>query len=135
MPYAIVGHTADVRMRVTGTSREKLFEDALAGMMVFLDPKKAPSLTQSSRAIELYAQDAAALLVDFLSEALTLAHIHREWYPRVRFYELSDTALRAELAGIPIDAFGEDIKAVTYHEAKIQKNEKGEFETTIVFDI
>lgn len=46
MPYAIVGHTADVRMRVTGTSREKLFEDALAGMMVFLDHKKAPCASQ-----------------------------------------------------------------------------------------
>ena len=34
-----------------------------------------------------------------------------------------------------VDAFDEDIKAVTYHEANIEENEEGVLQTTIIFDI
>ena len=35
----------------------------------------------------------------------------------------------------PIETFDEDVKAVTYHEAQVKKNEKNNYEVTIIFDI
>jgi SHS2 domain-containing protein len=135
MSYKILEHTADVRLRATGRNQTELFVDALAGMMAILKPREKTPAMVSSRVIETQASDATNLLVDFLSGVLTLAQIHREGYPRVEFHELSDTTLRAELTGMPVEEFGKDIKAVTYHEAEIHKNERGELETIIVFDI
>jgi len=87
------------------------------------------------RTVTVYASDRTALLVDFLNEALSLAQIHKEVYLSVAFSTFSEIALEATLKGAKVDEFNEDIKAVTYHEADVRQNEKGEWETTLIFDI
>ena len=79
--------------------------------------------------------DITALLVDFLGELVRLASTYKEAYSRIIFDELSSSSLRATLVGEKISEFGDDIKAVTYHEANIVKNAQGRWETDIVFDI
>jgi len=135
MPYRFLEHTADVRLEVKGKDLKGLFSDAVAGMMAFLRPRVGREVTGVKRLISLNSPDATALLVDFLGEVLRLSQTNKEAYHKAVFHKLSLTSLEAELFGVPVEAFRDDIKAVTYHEAKIAKNEKGELQTLIVFDI
>ena len=62
-------------------------------------------------------------------------HVNEEIYNEVKFLEFSETKLKAKIYGQKVDEFDEDIKAVTYHEVEIIKNDKGGFEAVIVLDI
>lgn len=135
MPYSFLEHTADMRMNVTGKTLEHLFRDALLGMVALMSPSKQKEAQKVRRTIILEAQDATALLVDFLSEALMLMHTEREAYTGAQFHLISEHSLEVELVGYVIESFGEDIKAVTYHEANVKKNSEGAWLTTIIFDI
>jgi SHS2 domain-containing protein len=135
MPYEILPHTADLRLKIWGKTVQEVFESALAGLTA-VQKKDIPLPSQyTEREIALQAQDVTALLVDFLNEALALSAIHKEVYPSAIFTDLTQTHMRARLQGAPTSDLDEDIKAVTYHEANLIKNEKGEWETTLVFDI
>jgi SHS2 domain-containing protein len=135
MPYEIVAHTADLRLKVRGRNLEELFRDALLGMMSVLKEDKEKLISNVQHDLSLEAADSTALLVDFLNAALSRAQIHKEVYTDVVFRHLTAYALEAELIGAKVSEFDEDIKAVTYHEAGVRRNEQGELETMLVFDI
>ncbi|MBI5045622.1 MAG: archease [Candidatus Niyogibacteria bacterium] len=137
MGFIILPHTADLRMRVDGLSLQELFLGAFEGMMRVLKERK-PSREAAKifkRRIKISSADASALLVDFLNEVLYNAYSHKEIYLSVAFKNISNTELEAEIFGVPVEDFDEDIKATTYHEADIKKNKSGKWETVLVFDI
>lgn len=135
MSYEIIGHTADLRMKVSGNSPEELFDSAVKGMMAVLKKEKPAKGRVVRRQVKVNSINLTALLVDFLNEVLSLTEIHKEIYTKARFKKLEGKSILAELEGVAQESFDEDIKAVTYHEAQVKKNEKGEWETTLVFDI
>lgn len=135
MTYKMLEHTADVRMLVQGDSLEELFSDAVFGMMEILKPKTDGQKQPIQRTIALEAADTTALLIDFLNEVLLSAHINKEMYDEVIFKTLSKRSLEVNLRGFDTRSFGEDIKAVTYHEADVRETKNGKWETMIVFDI
>lgn len=122
-------------MRVMGKTLEELFCDALLGMVAIMDPSGAQGKEKIQRVVVIEAPDVTALLIDFLSEVLVWTHTEREVFTHVRFRTISEYALEAELTGYRTEEFGEDIKAVTYHEADVKKNTEGVWATNIVFDI
>ena len=98
--------------------------------------KDSPSYKEKvRRSIKIESPDITALLVDFLSDALSLSQINREIYNKVRFVYFSETLLDAELEGVKVGSFDRDIKAVTYHEANIKELNEGAYSTLLVFDI
>lgn len=135
MTYEILKHTADLRMKVAGDTPEHLFAEAMRGMMSVLKADIPAGAPVRKREISLEARDLTALLVDFLNEVLSLAQINKEVFPNVAFGNLTETSLEAEIEGVGIEKFDEDIKAVTYHEAEVRKNAEGKWETMLVFDI
>lgn len=135
MSYSFHEHTADIRMSVQGKTPEELFQDALLGMVETMNPVKTQEKRVVKRNVAVEAPDRTALLVDFLSEALSWMHTKREAYTSVKFKSLSERSLEAELEGYEAESFGEDIKAVTYHEADVKQNSEGRWSTTIIFDI
>lgn len=110
-----------------------LFEQALLGLCAFLRPRMRRQ--EVRRQVAVRSPDTTALLVDFLNEALSLAQSHKESYESVRFDTLAEGELKAELRGRAVSAFGEDIKAVTYHEATVERGPKAGWRAHIVFDI
>jgi SHS2 domain-containing protein len=131
--YEILQHTADVRLRVTASSLEELFADALRGLMeVMGTPVGAHSVRPES--IELESVDLTALLVDFLNEALVRAVVHRRAFTGASFASLGETHLSATLTSVPAASFDEDVKAVTYHEAEVRRSGEG-WTTMLVLDI
>ena len=134
MPFEVAEHTADLKIRVWGNSLEDLFREAVLAMMKLVKNEVVGSSTEE-RKINIDAPDGTALLIDFLNEVLTLSQTSKEVYRRVSFTEFSPVKLEAVLQGIKVNDFDEDIKAVTYHEADVKRNDKGEWETILIFDI
>jgi SHS2 domain-containing protein len=127
-------HTADVRMQVEGDNLEDLFLSAAEGMNTIM---RAQAITGEAvhAVIELSAPDSTALLIDFLSEVLTLSHIRKAVFDQIELDRLETDSLRARLTGQPIEDFGEDVKAVTYHEAEVIQGQDGKWSTMVIFDI
>ena len=135
--HNLISHTADARLRVEADTREELFRAALEGMNElikngFCKHRKGYPVREE---ILLTAGDTTALLIDFLSDVLTLSHQNQALFCAVDFLEFTETTLRAIIHGAKTEDFEEDVKAVTYHEVEVKKNEAGNYETLIVFDI
>ena len=130
--FELIAHTADVRFRITSETLERLFADALHALTEFMQPEYVDETVSADVAIE--SGDTTSLLVDFLGEALTRSHVHREAYRDATFQSLTATSLRATLIGRRVRGFGEDVKAVTYHEAEVVQRD-GMWKTMLVLDI
>jgi SHS2 domain-containing protein len=102
-------------MAVTGNTREELFRESLAGLVKVLDPCVRPEAEGEPLRLTLEAPDETALLVDFLGEALSRMAVEKKVYGRPRFLNLTDRTLTVDLEGRPVEGFGRDVKAVTYH--------------------
>ncbi len=143
--FELIDHTADLEIRVYGATIEQLFHNALCGMFQAIKPQIPGCSIKNDRVqckelsrhhkLHVESPDREALLVDFLSQALYLSDVHNEAYLDVTIHALSDTMIDATIHGAPITGFEDvEIKAVTYHDMKIQKM-NGLWQVNIVFDI
>lgn len=133
--YEVLEHTGDVKIKAYGSTKGELFENAMLGMVSLLMPKLKTKNEKVKKTIKVISTDLNALLVDFLSEVNYLRQVNREVYEKVNFITFSDRELKAELEGSKVEEFGEDIKAVTFHDLDIHQNPQGVWETIIVFDV
>ncbi len=130
-------HTADVLMRVSGSNMHELFENCLKGMSNILVNGFCDTTDHYdiNLTLEIKAIDKTGLLIDFLSEVLSLSYVQKSIFCRVNFTMLTERQLQARIFGKCFGTLEEEIKAVTYHGADIYKNSKGHWETKIIFDI
>ena len=135
--FEILPHTADIRLKASGSSYEELFSAALDGMNYIIkrDLTKNSTLMNFREIIDVESVDRSMLLIDFLSKVLTLSHQYKAVYHTVKFKTLEERYLFSEMEGSQVEDFDEDIKAVTYNEAEIRKNKDNIYEIIIVFDI
>ncbi len=140
--FEILEHTADIKIRIFGQSLADLFKNALFAMVAIQIPNYKFQITNKSqipnskmtRRVKVKSVDKEALLVDFLSEVLSLSDINNEIYPECDIIKLDDNEIEVEVRGLKVDQFDEDIKAVTYHGVKVGKV-GDHWEAEIVFDI
>ena len=131
--YEEVEHTADACIRAFGRDLPELFANAAHGMFDLLaDMEKLHPTIE--REVSLEASDLESLLVDWLGELLYLREAHGEVYKEFEITTLSSTELKAVAKGGKGFVPRMDIKAVTYHDLKIEKIEEG-YVATIVFDV
>lgn len=130
-------HTADVRYTIEAQQLKELFKAALQCMNRLLHHTicQETELRELTISLETSAMDKSVLLIDFLSDVLTECHLQKAIFCDMTITQLDHNLIRADLYGIRIDQFEEDIKAVTYHEAEIQKNHRGYWQTNLIFDI
>ena len=134
--FEFLPHTADIRMRVEASTLQELFHAALQGMHAVLHPSEINTGGERrSYQLRLSSLDSTTLLIDFLSDVLTASYEHKAIFDIFQITAFGDTSIEAELSGHMIEQFDEDIKAVTYHEADIHQNAKGNWETVVIFDI
>ncbi len=135
-PFEVFDHTADVGIVAYGRSLEELFANAAVGMMSFLIDA-ATVRPGAKRTITVDADDRAGLLIAWLNELLVLLNADGFIPGRFTVQELTDTRLRAEVAGEPVDPsrhrFRLDVKAATYHGLEIGRN--GLWHARIIFDV
>jgi SHS2 domain-containing protein len=143
--FEVIPHTADIKIRVYGSTFAELFKNALLGMFQSIEPhadgcRKVGERTvcdslPCSHEIHIQAPDKEALLVDFLSQALYLSDVHNEAYFDATIDEIDERHIVATIYGVPVNGFEVvEIKAVTYHGLSIQKV-NGAWQAEIVFDI
>lgn len=141
--YKIVEHTADVALAVSAKDLASLFRDAAAGFgeVVFEDSTIHDA---EAREIELSAIYLEELLILWLSELNYLLTVHKWVFRTTRDIEIKqiDRAeawqLKARIGGEQLNHqrhyIYSDIKAVTYHQMKIEES-GGRLFTKVVFDI
>lgn len=133
-------HTADIGIRGYGSTLEEAFEAvALALFDVMVEVRKVES--KECREVEVEGEDLMALLYSFLEELLVLHDVERLVFGEVKV-EIEKTGdgyrLKAKACGEPLSEKHEpkeEVKAVTYHEMKIEQLPDGRWMAQLVPDI
>ena len=125
MRYRYFDHTADILFKAYGKNLEEQFSNAaLALFGVMIDPKKVKTVITYT--IKVKGKDEKALLYNFLEELLYLLDAKFFLLSSVKYLTLKNGTLEAEVVGDTInDSYnveGVEVKAVTYHDMKIEKN-------------
>lgn len=140
-----IPHTADIKIRVYGSTKKELFVNALYGMFTVVGPHVPECQYHGQEIIcdelpeqhevAVRAPDSDALLVSFLSQALSLSDIYNQAFFDADIHEFDDSHLKATIKGVHVTGFEVvELKAVTYHDLAI-KQINGLWQTDIVFDI
>ena len=138
--FKFIEHTADIAVDLTASSIEELFICAAeAWKCAIYDGDKLKS--DETKRIKLNTDSLEELLVDFLSE-INYFLLTKKWIctsvSSLSIKHNIEFQLQTELNGINLKdeliELNEEIKAITYHQLKIEKIEN-EFRTRIVFDI
>jgi SHS2 domain-containing protein len=132
MGFEEIPHTADWSVRVWAQDLPSLFVEA-ASAMHSLSGTVIGNGERVKRTFETEAPDPESLLVAFLSELL---YYEEQENLAFEVFDLRVAAqwLKAEMEGAQIVSSEKAIKAVTYHNLKIERTPQG-LETTIVFDV
>lgn len=132
MGFEEIAHTADWSVRVWAPDLPSLFAECARAMNA-LSGTAAGEGPRVKQTFETEGPDAESLLVAFLSELLY--YEEQEGLVFDLFHlQVEGQRLRVEMEGAPLASSEKAIKAVTYHNLKIEKTNQG-LETTIVFDV
>lgn len=130
LPYTILDHSGDLRIRAEGQN----FLEALAhASLGLLSQITSPDTVQEAneRPITVTGESEEEQALSFLNELLFLAYGNRWLAKRVRWLTQCPrkgcTELEGTLSGEPVESsrheFLYDIKAVTYHEFRIEHSD------------
>ena len=125
-PFEILEHPADIGFRAFGATLPELFSEAAMAMLAIAgDPEAAQP--RESYLLAVQSGDRESLLFDWLSEVLYWFDGKRIAFREFEVTKFSDTSLEATAAGEPRDAERHRarliVKAVTYHQLKIEQRE------------
>jgi len=129
-----VEHTADNALRVQGRSLEELLRNAAHGMNTLMIKDVSIISTRTQKNVDVEALDPESLLVEWLGELAYWAETQMLVFKRFEMKKVTPTHVRAILFGGKVKELQKHIKAVTYHNLKIAKTDKG-LEATVVFDV
>ncbi|MFC1590489.1 archease [Candidatus Omnitrophota bacterium] len=135
--YEQIEHTADIGVKVYGKDLKGLFGNAAFAMFDILADLEGlkGSITLS---FDLKADSPEELLQSWLDELLY--NFYTKWiiFSEFKIERVSRDHIKAKAMGRHIgdnkNRLKTEIKAITYHDMKIQKTKSG-YETTIIFDI
>ena len=135
--YEQIEHTADIGVKVYGRDLKELFKNAAFSMFDIIADLEGlkSSLTLS---FDLKAATYEDLLVVWLDELLF--NFYTKWilFTDFKIESITKDRIRAKAFGRHLgenkNRLKTEIKAITYHELKIQKTRNG-YEATLIFDI
>jgi SHS2 domain-containing protein len=137
MPFEELPHTADWSLRIWAPDLTRLFAESARGMNALAGIRLAEK-PRVRRLFSVSSPDVESLLVSFLSELVYFSEQDRLAFDQIHLsLDLEDSPpchLSATLRGAPILSLDKAIKAVTYHNLKIQQTTRG-YEIEIVFDV
>ncbi|MBI4484261.1 MAG: archease [Acidobacteria bacterium] len=135
--FEYLEHTADVAVRIYGKDLAELFAHAAQALFSVITNLESVR-TQEERAIEAQGEDRAALLHNFLDELLFRFDSEGFIARDVTVHRLDEGFVQATARGEKLDRqrheFLTDIKAVTYHELKVERMDDG-WEAHVIFDL
>ncbi|MDE3089256.1 MAG: archease [Chloroflexota bacterium] len=129
-----IPHTADWSFRAFGKDLRELFENAAFAMFTMEGAQAQVDASETTRAVAVRGIDHESLLVNWLTELLWLQESNHEIYSRFQIDLRLPTALDARVFGTPIGKIDKIIKAVTYHNLKIEQTTDG-WQAVVVVDV
>lgn len=136
-PYKTFDHTADLGLSVTGRQKGELFANAAVAVFdIITDLGRVE--TRETRRISVEGDSPEDLLINFLREILYLYNGEHWLIREIRVTRIGDKEIEAEALGEPLDLrkheINKEIKAVTYHQARVRKTPGG-WEARVIFDV
>jgi protein archease len=136
--FEFFDHTADIGFHVYGHSLAELFENAARAMHEALGRLHRPD-SNLRKSIELQAESVEDLLHDWLADLLFEIEANHILYDEFEIHELTPSRLTATVRGGTIDfarsQTNEEIKAVTYHQLRVESQPDGSWRATVIFDV
>ncbi|HAJ57599.1 MAG TPA: hypothetical protein DCL35_07525 [Candidatus Omnitrophica bacterium] len=138
--YEFSKHTADVAVSVYGGSLKELFTSAALAMFGVLVSKKQnrPQADLVEVAINRSEESLEDLLKAWLDELLFYSSSRSLVLRRIKSLDVTEEAMEAKVLFETFDKDffepGQEIKAVTYHELKVEKVKNG-WKANIIFDV
>ncbi len=129
-----IPHTADWSFRAFGRDKPDLFVNAAHALFALQGARPRPGAAETVRKVEVSAIDIESLFVTWLSELLWLQETYTEVYTRFEIATLTETTLRANVYGLPRIEMDKVIKAVTYHNLKIESTPQS-WQAIVVVDV
>ena len=129
-----IRHTADVALHVWGTDYERLLFWAARGLNECLIGQELKPPFDVEKQLTLNAFDRESLLVEWLGELAYWAESQFLLFHKIEFLFLSDQELSVQLAGRRVLTLNTIVKAVTYHNLKITRTNRG-LSAVVVLDV
>ncbi len=129
-----IPHTADWSFRAFGRNRRDLFANAAHALFTLQGASPRLRAKTIGRPVCVEGIDYESLLVNWLNELLFLQERYREVYERFDISRLTSTELVAHINGKPRGKLDKIIKAVTFHNLKIERTKNG-WQATVVVDV
>lgn len=131
--YKILEHIADLKIQAQGKSLEELFSNLAYGLSETIYPELAGEKIKKTRKIKVEGFDQESLLINFLNELIYLSDVKGEVYKDLKL-KIKNNSLEATLLACPVKSKKIEVKAATYYNLKIEK-EDNLYKTVVTFDI
>jgi SHS2 domain-containing protein len=126
--HELFEHTADLGLRATAPTLDALFAEMAAGLVSAMVEDPAGVRPLLEQRIELAGTDREFLLFDWLKELLVRFETDRLLFASFDV-SVTDGGLIATVRGEPYDAerhpLAHEVKAITYHELKVERTADG----------
>lgn len=132
-PYTEIDHTADWALEVRGADLGDLMAHAAEGMLELMQVERGPGKGRRRR-LRLQSADPESLLVAWLEELVVRMEMAPVTFGDFHVRGHGNTGLEAEFTEWPRSGLKKMIKAVTFHDLRIEPAREG-WHTTVVFDV
>jgi SHS2 domain-containing protein len=135
--FRTIEHTADIGIEVEADTLGELFEGTAAAMFsLIVDPETVKRTDE--RDLTLEAGDLEELLFVWLNELLFVLYSEGFLFSGFEVKEIGEDRLVATATGEKLDPqrhrLDEEIKAATYHEMRVERQDDG-WKTRVIFDV
>lgn len=131
--YEILEHTADLKIRACGKTKEELLGNLAFGLFSEINHDLSEDDSEVEKRIIVKAVDEQAMFVDFFNELLALSDINDEIYGKYDL-KIDNSTVTGKMWGRKVFQNDLDVKACTYNDLKIEKTKDG-WMAEVVFDI
>ena len=136
--FEILEHTADVGIRAEAVDLSGVFEQATLGLLDIVGTWSPGREPEERVELAIEADDAGALLVDWLGEVLYLGDSRDAVVTSLELTEVTEQRAAGAVGIAPRDEAayegGTQVKAITYHRLAVEKNERG-WSATVYVDV
>jgi SHS2 domain-containing protein len=128
-----IEHTADLCLKVWGTTITDLFINALDGMYHIMKVLHDPNSTIGSQKFFFEAMDQESLLVAFLDECNYFLQQEKK-FMEIETINIENSKLQGTFKSYQVEKIQIEIKGVTFHNLVINHTSTG-YSVQIVFDV
>ena len=131
-----IDHSGDVGIEAFGRDEVEALENATYGLFSLMVHRAVTGHTE--RVLAVNSESDEDLVVDWLSEVISVASMHGEVYGGVELERTGPHSVRGVIRGEPVDASRHelrfDVKAATYHGLEFERSGAG-CRVRVIFDL